>query len=375
MTDKDHRTDGGIAKEDIFGTGESSERTRVSRMERFERILDLYVLAPLRIAWSDWRARIGGLGVLFYVLMGTVGVVVIPEAELNALPRYTGAFSGGLSAITNEGGWIEFISVSLFGVQIPWVEFNAVLGTDNVGRSVAKQIVHSTPAMLQMALAGIVFAVGIAVIVGFISGYKGGLIDEVLMTLTDIMVTIPGLPLIIVLTAVYTPKDPFIVGAILAIDSWPGLARSLRSQVLTLREEDFVESARAIGLSTTTIIRQELIPKLAPYILVQAAGAATAVIKASVALYFLQILPFSTLNWGVMMQFAYSEGNAIAAFGRAGHWLFFPALALSGLTFALVLFSQGMDHVFNPRLRARHAKTTSDEEDESESGGEGTGAV
>jgi peptide/nickel transport system permease protein len=373
MSNEDHRTDGGIAKEDIFGTTESSERARISATDRFTRILDLYVLAPLRIAWSDWRARIGGIGVLFYLLMGTVGVAVVPKAKLNAAPRYTGAFEGGLSAIVNEGGWVDPGHVSLFGLQVPWIKLHMVLGTDNVGRSVAKQIIHSTPAMLQMALAGVVFAVGIAVIVGFIAGYKGGLIDEILMMLTDIMVTIPGLPLIIVLTTIYTPKNPFVVGAILAIDSWPGLARSLRSQVLTLREEDFVESARAMGLSTATIIRQELLPKLAPYILVSASGAATAVISASVSLYFLQILPFSTLNWGVMMQFAYTEGNALAAAGRAGHWLFFPALALSGLTFSLVLFSQGMDRVFNPRLRARHAKTTEDEEDESEH--EGTGML
>lgn len=365
MSEKDYKSDGGITKEEIFGSGESSERAKISTIDRFERMSDLYVLAPLRIAWGDWRARIGGFGVLFYLLMGTVGVAIVPKADLNTAPRYTGAFHGGLSAITNEGGWIDFVQIPLFGtgVRVPWIELHALLGTDNVGRSIARQIVHSTPPMLMMALAGIIFSVGLAVIVGFLAGYKGGMIDEILMMLTDIMVIIPGLPLIIVLVAIYQPRDPFIVGAILSIDSWPGLARSLRSQVLTLREEDFVESARAMGLSTWTIIRQELIPKLAPYILVSAAGAATAVIAASVSLYFLAILPFSSLNWGVMMNLAYTEGNAISNPGHAGHWLFYPALALSGLTFALVLFSQGMDRVFNPRLRARHAHTTRDDEE------------
>jgi len=333
MSDDEARTDGGITEEDIFGTADDSDRAQTSPAERFQRLMDAYFLTPMRIAWDDWRARIGGIGLILYILMGTLGVMIVPAPELNEFPRYMG----------------------------PFVDFGAPLGTDNLGRSIGKQIVHATPAMLKIALAGVSFSVGLGTLVGFISGYKGGTLDAVTMTFTDVFITLPGLPLIMVLASIFPPEDPFIVGMVLSIGRWAGLARTLRSQVLTLREEDFVEAARAMGLSTTTIIGQELIPKLAPYILVNAALSARGVIQASVGLYFLGILPFGTLNWGIMMNFAYQQGNAVSSPGLAGHWLLWPTLALSGLTFVLVLFSQGMDRVFNPRLRARHSDTAPDD--------------
>ena len=332
----EYRGDGGTAEEQIFGTGEEREAATVPTREKARRFFDAYIRSPLRIAWEDWRTRIGGLLLLFYILMGTVGVMVVSEPTLNAGPAYAGPFES---------------------IHYP-------LGTDNLGRAITEKIVHATPAMLKMALAGALTTTGAGTFFGFVSGYRGGVIDRILMTITDIQAVLPGLPLIVVLAAVFTPSNPFVVGVVLAIDTWPPLARSLRSQVLTLREADFVESGRSLGLSSWTIIRQDLAPKLAPYVLVNAAGAATQVIKASVALYFLGILPFSVLNWGVMMNRAYNTGNAISAPEHAGHWLFFPALALSGLLFALVLFSQGLDRVFNPRLRARHAKRTPDQETE-----------
>lgn len=339
-TNTDHRPDGGTAEERIFGTGEATETTTVSTRERARRFFDLYVRSPLRIGWEDWRTRIGGIMLVFYILMGIVGVMIVPQPVLNEGPMYTGPFQS---------------------IHYP-------LGTDNLGRAIGEKIVHATPAMLKMALAGSLTTMGAGIFFGFVSGYRGGITDRILMTITDVQAVLPGLPLIIMLAAVFTPSNPFVVGVILAIDTWPPLARSLRSQVLTLREADFVEAGRSLGLSSWTIIRQDLIPKLAPYILINAAGAATRVIKASVALYFLGVLPFSILNWGVMMNRAYENGNAIQAPGHAGHWLFFPALALSGLLFALVLFSQGLDRVFNPRLRARHAKITPDEEAEPQGG-------
>lgn len=341
-TDTEMRTDGGTAEEVIFGTGEDMEAATMSTRERLTRFVDRYILAPLRIGWSDWRTRIGGLGILFYILMGTVGVWFVEEPTLNEGPRYLGAFQN----------------------------WGFPFGTNNLGESVFELVVHATPAMLKMAAGGALTTVVLGVLVGFIGGYKGGLVDRVMMTLTDIQAVIPGLPLIIVLASIFSPRRPFVVGFILAIDTWPGLARMLRSQVLTLRQEDYIEAGRAIGLSSWTLIRQDLIPQLAPYILVNMAGAATRVLKASVALYFLGVLPFSTLNWGVMMNNAYQIGNAIAQLGHAGHWLFFPAIALSGMTFVFVLFAQGLDRVFNPRLRARHAQTTPDEESEPQAGGE-----
>jgi peptide/nickel transport system permease protein len=163
---------------------------------------------------------------------------------------------------------------------------------------------------------------------------------------------------------VYPPKSPFVVGFILAIDNWPGLARSLRSQVLTIREESYIEAARAMDIPTRRIVGRDVISPLMPYIVINGANAARGVIFESVGLYFLGVLPFTTQNWGVMMNLAYKRGSAMANPSYAGHWLYVPMVAIILFSLGFILFAQGMDRVFNPRLRARHAKTADVEEEE-----------
>lgn len=308
-----------------------------TRQERLNRTLDLYLYAPLRVAWSDWRARVGIAIITFFILLGTVGVNIVAQPMMNEGPQY-----------------------------ITWFQtWEFPLGTDRFGQSISKMLVHSTPAILKMAAAGVLFAVGLAIIIGVVSGYKGGLVDYVLMTITDIVMIIPGLPLVVVLVAIWQPRDPFVVGVVLAIDSWPSLARMLRSQVLTIREEEYVEAARGMGVSTWSIVQKDVTPQLMPYIMINAANAAQGVIFAAVGLYFLGFLPDGgQSNWGVMMNDAYQHGGALANPWRSGHWLFAPMILLIVFTMGLILFSQGMDRVFNTKIRARHAKTVADDEEE-----------
>lgn len=331
-----------VTQESIFGTGDEAERSRTSPAERAQRSVDAYITTPLRIAWSDWRTRIGGIGVIFYVLMGTVGVWV------------TGNFFGG-PALNQGQRYLQ-----------PFMDMAFPLGTNANGEGLLRKLIFATPAMLKFALAGLTVAVGVAILVGMISGYKGGVVDTVLMTITDVFFVLPGLPLIIVLSAIFTPKDPFIIGVLLSIGVWPMLARELRSQVIALRQEDYIESSRAMGLSTPTIVGQELMPKLAPYVLVRGSESAVAIIRNSVALYFLGILPFGTVpNWGVMMNWAYSQGQALSDPSHA-YWLVVPLVALAGMGFSFILLAQGLDRVFNPRLRARKSSRGGEDDGEGE---------
>lgn len=351
---------------DLFEIPAEVREQTTPRGKRIYRRLDTWVLAPIRVAMADWRMPIGSLIVVFFALLGTVGVQFISEPSLNEAPPYTGAFSGGLSAITNEGGWIDFVQISLFGtgIQIPWFELYYPLGTGRLGQGIGKQIVHGTPAMLKMAIAGAVFATGVALVIGTVAGYKGGKVDTVLMTISDIVMTIPALPLIVLLAAIYQPTDPFVIGVLLAIDNWPGLARALRSQVLTIRTESYVEAGRAMGVPSSSILKRDIVPQLMPYTLINTANAARGVIFESVALYFLGLLPFGkTFNWGVMMNRAYQAG-ALSNIDRAGHWLFAPMIMLTLFSFGLIILSQGLDRVFNPQLRARHSKTVGGDEEE-----------
>jgi peptide/nickel transport system permease protein len=303
----------------------------LTRKERGVRWVDVHVLTPLRIIKSDWRATVGILIVVAFVLIGTIGPLFVEPPPIGQYEAYLDPFQS-------------------------WAY---PLGTDGFGQPILPQLILATPNMLKMAFAGAVLAVGLGTVVGTMAGYKGGRIDTVLMSVSDVMLTIPALPLIVVLVVLFqgVGENPYFVGFLLAIDNWPGLARALRSQVLTIREESYVEAGRAMGRSSWEILQDDIIPQMMPYVTINSATAARRVVFESVALYFLGVLPTSTFNWGVMMNFAFKKGAALTNPGLSGHWLYFPMLMLIILSLGLILLSQGMDRIFNPRLRARHEET------------------
>lgn len=292
------------------------------------------VLSPLKIAFTDWRTSVGLLIIAAFGLMGTVGVWLVEPTSM-----YDGE---------------QYIR--------PFQMMEHPLGTDANGQDLLALTVHSTPAMFKMIFAGAVFTTVIATIVGTFTGYVGGTVDRVLMTITDIAMTIPGLPLVMVLAVTVEPTNPYLVGILLTINAWAGLARTIRSEVLSLREESYVEASRVMGVSTTDIVNKDIVPNLMPYILINFVAAGRGVIFGSVALYFLGVLPFSNLNWGIMLNQAY-EGGALVSISLF-YWLFIPMAVISLLSIGLILAAQGLDRVFNVRIRTRHASGSGDEGEE-----------
>jgi peptide/nickel transport system permease protein len=310
----------------------SADETQ-TRAERWRRLFDVWIRTPTEIMWKRRRTRIGLLIVSFYILMGTVGVVLISPPEILDGPTHLG----------------------------PFQRWDFFLGTTNTGKGVFATIVHATPPMLKMILAGAIFSTGLATTVGTLSGYKRGTrLDQVLMTISDIGLTIPGLPLVMVLAIVIEPTNPYLIGVIVTINAWAGLARSIRSQVLAIRENSYIEAAQAMGISTRRIITFDVLPNIMPYVLIHFMKNSRNVIFSTVALYYLGILPFTTLNWGVMINRARKSG-ALQTLDLS-YWLIIPMVTVSLLTLGLILLAQGMDHVFNPRARARNSKTISDEQ-------------
>jgi len=118
------------------------------------------------------------------------------------------------------------------------------------------------------------------------------------MSISDFFMAIPGLPLVIILAITFNPENPIFVGVILTINYWAGLGRSLRSQVLTIREDSYVEASRTMGVSTWQIMVKDIIPNLMPYVTVNFVFAARYTIFASVGLYFLGVLPYTGKPWG-----------------------------------------------------------------------------
>lgn len=319
-----HRTDGGLSGEDLF-----DRTSRVSARDRRERFVDGFhdhVVTPLAIISEDVRGVVGLSILTGIVLVGTVGVVVVPEPTTMEAPLWVPPFQS---------------------LQYP-------LGTAVLGQQIGRQIVHATPAMLKMIVSGALLSMVIGTVVGTLAGYKAGLWDYVLMMVSDTMMTIPALALVVVLAAVYTPSDPFVVGLILGINNWPGLARTVRSEVLSMREEDVIEAARVMGLSDRRIVRKHVIRSLMPYISINFANSSRRIIFEAVGLYFLGILGTSTSNWGIMMQNAY--GNADLTDVSQLHWLVFPMLMIVLLVLGLIMTAQSLDRLWNVRLRARHVQ-------------------
>lgn len=320
------RSDGGMVESDSpFETTSTVEETRSDRIDRF---LEGFVRTPWSILRNDWRAMVGFAILSVYVLMGTVGVYLVEPTYPAHGPRLLGPFEN----------W-----------EFP-------LGTTSSGRDVFAMTVHSTPSILIMMASGAVFTVVVGTVFGVVAGYKGGVIDTVLSTITDVFINIPGLPLVIVLATLLEAwiNNPVTLGFLLAVAAWAGLARAIRSQVLTIRSESFVESARAMDLQTRWILMREIIPHLMTYIVVNMVNAARRIIFAAVALYFLGVLPFSDANWGVMLNNAYNSGALYRP--AAYHWLLVPMIAITGIAIGLILLAQSLDRVFNPRARARHER-------------------
>ncbi len=324
------------ASEEIDWRSDASS-AEMSPRERVRELYRRWIYEPAVIAWSDGRTRIGILILSVYVLMALV--------ELLGLWR---------EPSTNQAGRL----------LTPFESMQYPLGTTQSGVDLLALIIDSTPFILLMVLAGGVWATGIAVVVGTVSGYKGGTVDTVITSISDFFMAIPGLPLVIVLALAFSPENPIFLGVILTINYWAGLGRSIRSQVLSIREASYIEAARTMGTSTPRILLKDVLPNLMPYVMVNFVLAARYTIFASVGLYFIGVLPYSGQNWGVTLNNAYNQGGLFTM--QAFHWLLVPIVAIVGLTFGLILVSQGLDRVFNPQVRTRLTGESESIEEESD---------
>lgn len=349
--DAGSRADGGQAGSAVDLFSQEDESIEEGVAERFRRAIDGYLYAPLAAAWEDWRTRFGGAILLFYITVATIGPMITPEPQPFRHDFFLHPF---------HEGWFSIQSATVFGVSIPWFKLSAVLGSNTQGQSMDALLVYGSVPIFKMIITGALFSVFLGTFIGVFAGYKGGRVDAVMMTVTDVVLTIPGLALIVVIAALFQPKSPYVVGIILGIDNWPGLARTVRSQVLSIRESSYIEAHRALGLSTGNILRRDIISQLMPYISINFAGGARGIIFESVGLYFIGILPYSNQNWGVMLNAAYN--NISLTNVNQLFYLFEPMIMITGLSVGLILFAQGLDKLFNVRLQARHEKKGNESE-------------
>ncbi|GIV80065.1 ABC transporter permease [Litorilinea aerophila] len=224
------------------------------------------------------------------------------------------------------------------------------LGTDHQGRDIFSQIVNGGKDVIYVAAVAALLSTFIAVTFGTLSGFVGGWIDSVIMACTDIVLTIPQLPLLAVLAAFISLNNLTFLGVLLGMLGWPALLRAVRSQALSLKERDFVEAARALDLGTWHIVFRELVPNMMTYIVISFTLAMTGAVYAQVGLVFLGLVPISSSNWGVMINLAWVRG---AIFFKDSIWyIMSPVVAIALFQLSVITMTRSLELVFNPRLRS-----------------------
>jgi len=226
---------------------------------------------------------------------------------------------------------------------------HGILGTDDIGADLWSQLVYGARISLFIGLLAAIVGTSIGAIVGVVAGYAGGVVDEILMRLVDILLVLPFLPLLLTLVFLYGKNILYLI-LFIAIFGWQGLARAIRSQVLSLRETAFVECARAAGGSKFYIMRKHLLPNVFPIIFPSFVLSVPGAILFEAALSFLGFGDPRVPTWGKMLQYAFlGEG-----FSRlAWWWIFPPGLAITALCLAFVFMGHAFDEIVNPKLRRR----------------------
>lgn len=224
------------------------------------------------------------------------------------------------------------------------------LGTDYAGRDTFVQLVYGSRDVLVIGFFAALFTLIIGILIGTLSGLLGGKVDMILMLITNLFLTIPSFPAMLMMSALVKIKDPITFSLILAAWSWGGLARAIRSQIISLKERDFIVICRVMGLKTSHIIFRELMPNITSYLAMNFIMIMKNSIVASVGLMLLGLVPYSPTNWGMMLQLAIQQTGGI--FNPRGYiYLLSPIVCLGLFQTGAIFFANGLDEALNPRLR------------------------
>ncbi len=223
------------------------------------------------------------------------------------------------------------------------------LGSDDQGRDILAVVVKGLPLTMEVGFIAGIVGLGVGTILGFVAGYIGKKTDTTIKTIADILLTVPGL--VVLITFASTVQGTIGIGTmalVVASLAWMWPTRTIRSQVLSMRERGYVQIAKISGMSTPEIIFYELMPNLLPYLAASFVGAVGSAILASIGLEALGLGPQNEPTMGMTIYWSIAFNALIRGLWW---WWLTPIVLLVLLFVGLMLISSGLDEVANPRVR------------------------
>ena len=277
--------------------------------------------------WATYRAN----------RMGMIGLVILIFFLALALLAPLVVSSDGLDATKATGQPLRPPS------------WGFPFGTDDLGRSVLTLTIWGSRVSLLVGFMATLLSIFIGAVIGIAAGYFGGWRENVLMRVTDWFLVIPFLPLAIVLASLLG-RSLFNIILVIGVTSWPGTARLVRAQTLSVKTRPYVERARALGAGTWHTITRHILPNVFPLIFANTILVVAVAILSETTLSFLGLGDPLRVSWGSILEFAFSAGAGGAG---AWWWLVPPGVAIVLVVLAFTMCGYALDEVLNPRLRRR----------------------
>jgi ABC-type dipeptide/oligopeptide/nickel transport system permease subunit len=283
------------------------------------------------IAWRRFKANRAALAGLIFI-----GVVVFMALFGPIIARYPPNY---LASLKEEG---------IIRAPPSW---KYLFGTDYIGHDVFSQIVYGASAALYVGFGAAAIAMSLAIVIGLVSGYYGGLIDNLLMRITEVFLVVPFLLILLVFLKVVTTLVPTGVGGlsmvtlIIGLFSWASNARIIRGEVLRVKQYEYIEAAKSLGASKTRIIFRHLLPNILHIVIVLITLQIAAAILIEAGISFLGFGDPNSITWGQQLQ------GASEAVKEAWWEGVFPGFFITLLVLGFSLLGNGLRDALDPRLR------------------------
>jgi len=314
---------GGLAVSTLGGVGPGSS-LEVTEPDAGDLITRGPTGRPLRAdVWKRFKGnRMAVIGLVVLVILALTAIFAPLIAPYGISERVTGA-----GAYRASPSW------------------HHLFGTDTIGRDVFSRVVFGARVSLKIGIVATLLSLGIGVFLGAVAGFFGGILETLIMRLTDVFLAIPYIVLAIAIASLFGRGENTVI-LVLGLTSWLGICRIVRASFLSLKQLEYVEAARALGYSRSRIMFRHMLPNAMRPIIVYGTIQVGSVILAEAALSFLNVGPVDpTPAWGLMVS------DAKGALPVAPHMMFFPGMAIFITVLSLVFVGDGLADALDPKLK------------------------